>query len=124
MPLYAGAAISRNESCIAINQYVVAHRLTESSIKQLLDLVELHCLPDNCCPRTIHQLRKNLGVNEGIEHFQYCSVCLEEIPMDEKKCCKQKCKGMNSSVCNFAILPFEDHLVQICEGIIFNNMMV
>ena len=81
---------------------------------QLLDLVDLHCLPDNCCPRTIHKLRKDPGITEGIEHYQYCSVCLEEIPMDEKKCCRQQCKG--SSVCNFAILPFEDHLIQICEG--------
>ena len=118
MPLYAGAAISRNESCIAINQYAVAHCLTESSIKQLLDLVELHCMPDNCCPRTIHQFRKNLGVTEGIEHFQHCSLCLEEIRIHEKKCCRQQCKGMNSTVCNFTVLPFEDQLVQICEGIV------
>ncbi|KAL5516312.1 hypothetical protein EMCRGX_G001603 [Ephydatia muelleri] len=112
-PLYAGAAVTRKESCLVINQYAVAHRLTESSIMQLLDLVELHCSPQNCCPRTIHKLRKDLDVTQGIDHYQYCSVCLEEIPMAEKKCCRQQCKG--STVCNFVILPFEDHLLQLCE---------
>eukprot|EP00731_Ephydatia_muelleri_P031481 Em0022g995a len=33
--------------------------------------------------------------------------------MAEKKCCRQQCKG--STVCNFVILPFEDHLLQLCE---------
>ena len=114
-PLYAGAAVTRKESCLVINQYAVAHHLTESCIMQLLDLVELHCSPQNCCPRTIHKLRKDLDVTQGIDHYQYCSVCLEEIPMAEKKCCRQQCKG--STVCNFVILPFEDHLLQLCEGI-------
>ena len=99
---------------MAINQYActVAHHLTESSIKQLLDLIELHCLPDNCCPQTIHQLRKHLGITDGMRFLQYCSGCLNEISTDGKKCCRQQCKDMSTTVCNFAILPFEDHLVR------------
>ncbi|KAL5516531.1 hypothetical protein EMCRGX_G001891 [Ephydatia muelleri] len=53
------------------------------------------------------------GDKDSFQDAEQITHPQKEIPMAEKKCCRQQCKG--STVCNFVILPFEDHLLQLCE---------
>ena len=117
-PLYSGAPISCRESWTTIYKFAVSNRLTDSATKDLLKLISNHCPDSSRCPQTLYKLKKVVGSLECIS-YQYCSVCMEEIPLREKKC--GKCIE-DSQICYYTILPFEEHLKEIFVGKHYSNL--
>lgn len=115
-PLYTGAPLSKEASWLSIYQYAVSNRLTDTATKQLLELMKVHCPPDNSCPTSLYKLKKKLGHISGLINLQYCSNCRQELPKSSKRCQKPECKRKKAQLCYFSILPFENHLGDILSG--------
>lgn len=111
-PLYSEAPISCRESWTSIYKFSVSNRLTDSATKDLLKLISRHCPDSSRCPQTLHKLKKLVGSLECMS-AQYCSVCMDEVLMGEKKC--GKCTD-DSQICYYTVLPFEEHLKEIFVG--------
>ncbi len=113
IPLYPGATISCRESWSSIYKFSVTNRLSDSATQNLLKLISSHCPTPNLCPQTVYKLKKQVGPLDCIRS-QYCSLCMNEVPPDEKKC--GSCKGQSSHVCYYVLMPFEEHLKEIFSG--------
>ncbi len=92
--VYAGAAITTQQSWNAIMEYAITNNLSYSGIESLLDLMKLHCSIINNLPSSLYKLKK--FYEDQHSHFtrqQYCSGCDEEVQLREvctKRVCKQK----------------------------------
>ena len=113
VPLYPGASISCKESWTSIYKFSVSNKLTDSATQQLLNLIRSHCPEPNSCPQTVYKLKKQVGPTEGI-NTQYCSICMNSVPLDQKKC--KNCSNPNSQLCYFTLMPFQEHLQSIFSG--------
>lgn len=112
-PLFFSAPISAKESWRSIYEFSISNQLTDSATQQLLDLIRNHCPTPNACLPTVYQLKKLFGRIQCM-YFQYCSICMNEVKTDERKC--SKCSDKKGQLCYYAILPFEDHLKDIFSG--------
>ena len=107
-PLYPGASISFRESVSSIYDFSVSNKLTESATQQLLNLISNHCPSPNLCPQTVYKLKKEVG--------QFCSECMEPVPLNENHCSSQQCIDKEATVCHYALLSFEEQLKELFSG--------
>ena len=111
--MFPGAPISAKESWRSIYEFLISNHLTDVATQQLLDLIRSHCPIPNACLPTVYKLKNKIGSIDCM-YFQYCSICMNEIEMNEKMC--GKCSDRSSQLCYYAILLFEDHLKDIFVG--------
>ena len=83
VPLYQGAPISVKASWLAANYFAVTNNLSDSTTKQLLDLIAIHCPETNSFATSTFQLRNKLNCDEA-DIFMYCSRCMNKIVMSNK----------------------------------------
>ena len=118
-PLYDGAPVTTEESMLATYMYAIRNKLSYQATSQLLELMKIHLPTPNSFPRSFYKLKKHLSGIATLKLRKFCSSCLDEIPEGQKECgkrqCKQSCKL--SSLCYYAVLPFEEHIEYIYEGI-------
>ena len=127
--MFPGAPISSKESWRLIYEFSISNHLTDVATQQLLDLIRSHCPTPNACLLTVYKLKKKKIGSIHCMYFQYCSICMNEIEMNEKMC--SKCSNRSSQLCYYAILPFEDHLKDIfvdelhipLQAILFNHFV-
>ena len=110
-PLYSSAPLTTEESMYATYQYAIRNKLSYQATSQLLELIRIHLPSPNCYPRSFYALKKYLS---GMATLTLCSTCLEEVPKEYKHCHKRECK--HSSLCYYAVLPFQDNLESIVSG--------
>ena len=80
-PLYSGTTLTAEVSWTAIMNYAVTNKLSYEAIKQLLELLKLHCPRPSLLPDSVHILRTHFTSKEyRNEHKRYCSECLDEMP--------------------------------------------
>ena len=93
-PLYHGARISVEGSMLLILALLLHHNLTMECIKEIIIVLELHCLTENLVKNSLYKFRKffNIRDNTLIKHY-YCSICtrhLESLHHDCPVCGVQK----------------------------------
>ena len=110
LPLYPGAPLSMEASWLSIHQFAISNHLTDSATKQLLDLIRIHCPQSSPYPPSLYNLRKKLGLNDGVTNLHYCSNCMTKV---SKECPNRICRRTKSQLCHFSILPFQSHLHNI-----------
>lgn len=121
MPLYPGAPICCNESWTSIYKFSISHQLTDSATQELLSLINSHCPMPNSCPQTVYMLKKRMQPIQ-CTHHQYCSFCMESVPLQEK-CCGN-CVDKKSQLCYFTIMPFKEQLKEIFSGVCACNCIL
>ena len=114
-PLYSSAPLTTEESMYATYQYAIRNKLSYQATSQLLDLIGIHLPSPNSYPRSFYALKKHLSGMATLTLRKFCSTCLEEVPKEHKHCHKRECK--HSSLCYYAVLPFQDHLESIVSGV-------
>ena len=118
-PLYNHAPLTAEESMYATYLYAIRNKLSYQATSQLLDLMRIHLPAPNCYPRSFYALKKHISGMATLTLKKFCSTCLDEIPKENKRCNKRECK--HSSLCHYAVLPFQEHLEAIYSGMhIFN----
>ena len=61
-------------------QFAVSHKLTNSAIDDLLQLLKKHCPESNELPRSRYLLNKHFShVSQQFKLSKYCSKCLGEL---------------------------------------------
>ena len=76
--LYDGARISLKESMLLIMTFLTRHELTKEATRDLLSLIELHCLVPNRCRTSTHLFYGFFGkmTSPAKKHY-YCMFCQE-----------------------------------------------
>ena len=52
---------------MSIYQYALSNRLTDAALKQLLELIRIHCPPSSSCPPSLYMLKKKLGGQDDLK---------------------------------------------------------
>ena len=117
-PLYNGAPLTTEESVYATYQYAIRNKLSYQATAQLLDLIGVHLPSPNSYPSSFYALKRHVSRMTTLALKKFCSTCLAEVPKEHKHCCQRECKVKHSSLCYYAVLPFQEHLESIFAGII------
>ena len=118
-PLYDGAPVTTEESMLATYMFAIRNKLSYQATSQLLELIKIHLPSPNSFPKSFYKLKKHLSGMAALKLRKFCSSCLDEIPEGQKECGKRKCKQSCklSSLSYYAVLPFQEHIEYIFEGI-------
>ena len=112
-PVYPGARISNAVSMLLIMTFVMTHKITGVSLKDLLSLIDIHCLMPHHLIRSLYKFKKYFGsVRTPLIHYYYCSNCSTSVSPDCKKCPNILCQSEISEQnrCFFIQLSIIDQL--------------
>ena len=113
-PLYDGAPLTTEESMYTTTYlYAIRNKLSYQATSQLLDLMRIHFPSPNSYPTSFYALKKHISGMATLTLKRFCSTCLDEVPKEYKHCSKD-CKY--SSLCYYAVPPFQEHLESIFAG--------
>ena len=113
-PLYNGAPLTTEESMYTTYLYAIRNKLSYQATSQLLDLMRVHFPSPNSYPTSFYALKKHISGMATLTLKKFCSTCLDEVPKEYKHCSKKDCKY--SSLCYYAVPPFQEHLESIFAG--------
>ena len=78
--LYTGATISTEAAWRAVIDFQVSHKLTYSTLNDLLVLLKNLCPDPNNCPRSTYLLKKHFEyVTDGCQQYTFCASYGQEI---------------------------------------------
>ena len=74
--LYSGAPITTTSSVVLILSFVFKHNLTREAFRDLLTIIEAHCLKPNNCKTNVKKVFDFVSQTKGsiVKHF-FCSYC-------------------------------------------------
>lgn len=84
-PLYDGATISAQSSSVLIMEFVMRHNLSNECLRDLLQLIKLHCPKPNECITSPYIFKKMFHKKSAIFHY-YCSACYETVDREDNVC--------------------------------------
>lgn len=115
VPLYSGSRISVLESMVLIITFVMRHQLTREATKDLLSLLELHCLTPNLCRSTMHMFYNFFSeLTSPVQKHYFCDFCKEYsgiISREECTFCGKKKEKY------FMYIPIAGQLQSILSGL-------
>ena len=81
-PVYPGARISNTASMLLIMTFVMTHKITGVALKDLLSLIDIHCLIPHHLIRSLYKFKKYFGsMLTPLIHYYYCSNCSTSVPI-------------------------------------------
>ena len=117
VPLYNGSRISVLESMVLIITFVMRHQLTREATKDLLSLLELHCLTPNLCRSSMHMFYNFFSeLTSPVQKHYFCDFCKEYsgiISREECTFCGKKKEK------HFMYIPIAGQLQSILSGKIY-----
>lgn len=123
MPIYEGARLNTGASMLLIMTFILEHNLSGDAFSDLLDLISLHCKPENTIPTSKHLFNKwfhDLKITP--KKHAYCSNCLITLdnPLAEE-CQNKKCNNTfrNKSDKSFFV---EVPLVKQIKKLMYDNI--
>uniref|UniRef100_A0A6V7IHC1 Transposase domain-containing protein n=1 Tax=Bracon brevicornis TaxID=1563983 RepID=A0A6V7IHC1_9HYME len=108
-PLYPNSPISVGESIMMILQFYLRHKISNSALGDLLELIKLHCPGPNQCIKSLYFFRKWLqsyNVELQLKKHYYCKACSHLIEDLMEQC--PQCEG--SDITYFITIPVESQL--------------
>ena len=111
---YVARAPGLNMPEYATYMYAVKNKLSYQATSELLHLMRIHLPSPNSFPKSFFTLKKHLSAMTALKLRRFCSKCLEELSSEQKQCNKRNCR--HSSICYYAVLPFQEHLKHIYSG--------
>lgn len=91
------SSICRFDHIIATSGFAARHNLSDTAIKDLLTLLQLHMPQDNLGETNINDLKNKCGFNKSYLKFHlYCGACKKLFSEDTENCKTPGCTGMKS----------------------------
>lgn len=115
-PVYPGARISNAVSMLLIMTFVMTHKITGVALKDLLSLIDIHCLMPHRLIRSLYKFKQYFrSVQTPLMHYYYCSNCSTSVNPECKKCPNVLCQSEISEQnrCFFIQLSIIDQLKAI-----------
>jgi len=86
-PLYRGAAITVNESMLAILTLLIHHNLDMSCIEDIISVMQLHCLQTELKKISLYKFSKYFSfIDSGIIKNYYCKFCTRDLTTVDEEC--------------------------------------
>lgn len=119
-PLYNGAEISKRESMLAILSLCIKHHLTQTSVADLIALIELHCPGRELIKNSLYKFQQyfNLDEEDIKKHF-YCPSCAKQLNNSNDVC--PMCPGTKNSY--FIEMPLVKNLQEMFSRENFFNSL-
>ena len=112
-PVYPGARISNAVSMLLIMTFVMTHKITGVALKDLLSLIDIHCLMPHRLIQSLYKFKRYFShVRTPLMHYYYCSNCSTSVSRECKKCPNTLCQAEISEQnrCFFIQLSIIDQL--------------
>ena len=112
-PVYPGARISNVVSMLLIVTFVMTHKITGVALKDLLSLIDIHCLMPHRLIQSLYKFKQYFRyVKTPLMHYYYCSNCSTSVNPECKKCPNVLCQSEVSEQnrCFFIQLSIIDQL--------------
>ena len=111
--IYPNARISKAISMLLILTFVLTHKLSGAAVKNLLSLIDLHCLIPNPLFQSLYKFKQFFKfLQHPLKKHHYCSRCCMALPAQSTKCqnisCQQDYAGQQLPF--FTELPIIDQL--------------
>ena len=115
--IYPNARISNVASMLIIMAFAVTHQLSGAALKDLLSLIDIHCLKPHCLIQSLYKFKKYFEfLDSPVKKHHFCSKC--NLPLD------LECIKCPNTVCNkeytdaqdkpfFIEIPVVDQLKQL-----------
>ncbi len=118
-PLFMNSPLTLEESIFSTYIFSVRNKLSYQATTQLLQLMQIHFPKPNEYPPSLHKLDKHFKTMKQLQFTKFCQSCMAKLPQEEKHCKRMACGKTSES--NFALLPFENELADICSGKVLGN---
>lgn len=112
-PVYPGARISNAISMLLIMTFVMTHKITGVALKDLLSLIDIHCLMPHRLIQSLYKFKQYFSyVRTPLMNYYYCSNCSTSVSRECKKCPNALCQAEISEQnrCFFIQLSIIDQL--------------
>lgn len=110
--LYKNSRITVTESMLVVTAFAMRFRLSGEAIANLLEVIELHCPPENLCTTSYKKYQTFFNrFKQPITHHNYCSSCSGYLGDDQEV---QQCKFCKKcTISSFVSIPVKDQLTEI-----------
>ena len=90
--LYKGATLTLGLSIILIMSFAINHNLTDAAVRDLLQILSLHCPSPNICVTSLYIFKKHFAATlfNSKRHY-YCPMCKSSIGGLQMKCPNREC---------------------------------
>lgn len=100
--LYNGTQISVGLSLILIMSFVINHSFTDAALRDLLQIISLHCPSPNLCITSLYIFKKYFAATKfNFKRHYYCPFCKSSIDHLQLKCpniaCEKKLSNTDRS---------------------------
>jgi len=86
-PIYPNARLTNSASMLLIMTFAVVHKLSGEALKDLLSLIDLHCLFPHALIQSLHKFKKYFNMLKNpITKHHYCPNCCSHLD-SESTCC-------------------------------------
>lgn len=116
--LFDGSVMTLQQSNVLIKKYVSRHNISDEGLKDLLQLIKLHCPIPNTRFTSPHIFHKEFHPEtSNVVYHYYCSKCLIETEEDTKICLNQDCHNNLSGPgrCSFIEVQLIPHLCKFLQ---------
>ena len=111
--VYPGARISNVVSMLLIMTFVMTHKITGVALKDLLSLIDIHCLKPHRLIQSLYKFKQYFSsMRTPLIHHYYCSQCSTSVGPECKKCPNALCQSeiSDQNKCFFLQLSISDQL--------------
>lgn len=104
--IYPGARISNAIGMLLIMTFVMTHKITGAALKDLLSLIDIHCLMPHLLIQSLYKFKQYFSsLRTLLQHYYYCSQCSTPVSPKCKRCpnvlCQLEMSDKNKSfLCN------------------------
>ena len=116
--LYTGSHVTSHECCVALLSMLLKHSLTNSSIKDMLNLLSQILPPDSNLPTSHHLLLKQyVNFQDQTTIHKCCGYCTRLLPgVDNPKCSNIDCQSPSTSLSSFIEISLDKQLTTLFSG--------
>lgn len=91
-PLYDSSSLTSLASNVLIMEFKMCHNLSNEGLKDLLQLIHLHCPNPNECITSPYTFKKMFLTSSALFHY-YCSMCSQAVCSGDVICPNEMCKA-------------------------------
>ena len=94
-PLYDGAHISLGISLMLLMSFVIKHGLSDSTVRDLLQVISSHCPAANLCVTSLYLFKKYFaGSRFPSQRHYYCNSCKAPVSEFDQVCPNSACASI------------------------------
>ena len=116
-PLYENSRASTAAAWHSVMHFSLANHLPYAAITHLLQLLQFLLPAGSQIPSSFYRLKQQYCSGTSPKK-QFCSVCLQEVPLGTRKCPSITCQQSGAELCWYVKASFQDHLKEIYQCIV------